>query len=607
MSDAKRRNCELDAATISFFRRNPCIAAEELLGIKLLDSQKYILQSSWNAQYSVWCCSRNFGKSFLGAVFMILKALLYENQGIYIVSSVGDQAKQTFEKIEELVTGLGQTAASFRGLKDIPSYETVKNSSCKTGFSHNPAGFEVSFYNGSSIQTLNSKPDSARSRRATLVFFDEAAFCSEELILVCEAFATQNTSFTTSVDADYNPELEATKVPTQLIYASSQDTMDTRFYSQYKECAKQMLAGNRDYFCADMICDTAIQVYLDGKPYTPLLTQEKVDAALQQNEYKALREYYNQPTRDGGVNQIIKWNTIRKNEELYVPYIDWRPNNRIVLAFDPARTNDNSIITAMNLEDNPELGLCGRIVSCQNLVDTSSKNKIKLDSNRQLEALRETLLAYNGDNPDYEYIDSLYIDAGAGGGGVVAYADGLLNDWTDKHGKTHAGLIDKTNELYQGYSKRYPNAIDKLRVINPKKYRTIMIEELIELMDLGVIKLPIEYSGQEFLRFLKDEVQKGEQEFDTYYLSMEEKQNFSQIDMLKIELASIHEHHNTDKTSKTYALAKDKENRLHDDRFYTIALLAHRLYELRRGSQFNKEKPRKDISRLVQMRPPKMR
>ena len=201
------------------------------LGIKLIDAQKWMLQCTWNAQHNVWCCSRNFGKSFLGAIFMILKAVLYENQAIYIVSSVGDQAKETFSKIEEIITRMGKTAASIRSLKDIVEKETKKSATNKTGFSHNPQGYTVEFYNGSEIYTINSKPDSARSRRATLVFFDEAAFCSDELITVCEAFATQNTDFITSVEENYNPEAEHRQVPTQLIYASSQDQMDKTFCS----------------------------------------------------------------------------------------------------------------------------------------------------------------------------------------------------------------------------------------------------------------------------------------------------------------------------------------------------------------------------------------
>lgn len=290
MTEIKRKACELDAKSIAFYRRNPCIACEDLLGIRLIDSQKYILQSSWNAPHSVWCCSRNFGKSFIGAILMILKGLLYENQAIYIVSSVGDQSKQTFSKIEEIILRIGKTSASIKDLKDIVENETKKSPTNKTGFSHNPAGYHVEFYNGSEIFTLNGNPDSNRSRRSTLIFFDEAAFCSDELISVCEAFATQNTDFITSTDDNYNPDTEARRVPTQLVYASSQDEMDKMFYKHYKYFAKRMLAGDKNYFVCDMICDTAIKTYMKGKLYTPLLTQSKVDAALKANKEKALRE-----------------------------------------------------------------------------------------------------------------------------------------------------------------------------------------------------------------------------------------------------------------------------------------------------------------------------
>lgn len=165
MTDIKRHICECDAKTIEFYRRNPCIACEDLLGIRLLDSQKMMLQSSWNAPHVLWCCSRNFGKSFLGAVFMLLKAMLYENQAIYILAPIGDQSKETFSKLEEIVLRVGKTSASIRSLKDIAEKETVKTPTNKTGFSHNPAGYRVEFYNGSEIITLNGNPDNNRSEQ----------------------------------------------------------------------------------------------------------------------------------------------------------------------------------------------------------------------------------------------------------------------------------------------------------------------------------------------------------------------------------------------------------------------------------------------------------
>lgn len=500
---------------------------------------------------------------------------------------------------------IGKTSASIKSLKDIVEQETIKSSTNKTGFSHNPAGYEVSFYNGSSIFTLNSNPDNNRSRRATLVFFDEAAFCSDELIAVCEAFATQNTEFVTSTENGYDPRTETRKVPTQLIYASSQDEMTKMFYKHYKNFAKKMLAGDRNYFVCDMICNVAITTYMNGEPYAPLLTRAKVDAALKSNREKALREYFNKPTMDGGTSQIVKWGTVRRNETFYLPELSWKPGYKYILAFDPSRTGDNSIVGVMKLYEDPKYGLCGDVVNCVNMIDIASKKKYKLDSNRQIANLREMLLDYNGQNPDYECINSLEIDQGAGGGGTSTYADGLLNDWKDKSGNKHRGLIDASHEIYEGYTRLYPNASDKLRLINPRKYRTQMVEEFIELMDLGVFRFPHEYSGQDFIKiFKRDGV---EESYDIYELNDEERMALAELDLMKTEITSIHKTQNAEKTSVIYALARDKANTMHDDRFYVAILLAHRLHELRRGKAIN-NRPKPDINSapFITIRPPQL-
>lgn len=446
-------------------------------------------------------------------------------------------------------------------------------------------------------------------KRATVVFFDEAAFCSEEILSIAKAFGAQDTDFQTSTAEGFDLRKRPKQIPIQTIYASSQDGMDTTFYKNYKDFAKKMIAGDRDFFVCDMPCTTAIEVYMNGEPYQPLLSQATVDIAMEENPDKARREYYNIPTMDGGAAQIIKWATVRNNEKLIIPHAEWKPENKIVLAFDPARTTDNSILSAMQLYEDPNLGLCGDIINCVNFIDTASRKKYKLDSNRQVDLLRQYLIQYNGDNPDYEYIDSFLIDAGSGGGGVSTYADRLLEDWRDISGKTHRGLIDKTSDVYAGYAKRYRNAVDKLRLISPKAYRTQMVEEFIELFNLGVIKMPFEYNnGQEFIR-IPITGENKEENFEIYYLSNEEKLSLAQIDLMKIELTSIHKISNPENTSIRYALPKEKENRLHDDRFYTLILLAHRLYELRRQKAIKQRKTKetRDYSSLLQVRAPKLR
>ena len=521
------------------------------------------------------------------------------------MSSVGQQAKETFQKLESIVMRNGNVASSIESLTDIAEKETLKTPTNKTGFSHNPQGFSVSFYNGSTIETVNSTPSNARSRRCTMAVLDECSFCSSELIVVVEAFATQNTDFVTSTNDDYSISTRPRRCPTQLIYASSQDTTDKLFYKHYRNFAKKMLAGDRDYFVCDMSCEVAIHTYMNGEPYLPLLSEDKVQAALSADRNKALREYFNVPTADLDTGAIVRWGTIRRNETFYIPQTRYDPNYKIALAFDPARTTDNSIIGALRIYEDPEAGLCGDIINCVNLVDIATKQKYKLDSNRQLEILRETLLQYNGPNPDYEFIDSLSIDQGAGGGGVSTYADNLLNDWVDKAGRKHRGLIDNSAPIYEGYNKRYPNAVNKLRLINPKKLRTQMVEEFIELMELGVLRLPHEYGGSEVLQLLKQD-KNGEEVFVPYELSQQEVQALAQIDLMKAEITSIQKTANAEGTSVTYALSKERENKMHDDRFYVAILLAHRLYELRRGKIIETHQKKVSVTDSIQFKKPKL-
>ena len=587
LSSRKIELYKQNAEIIKFYRRNPILACEDLLGIKLLDEQKYILQMSWNSTNIVWCCSRNFGKSFLGAIFMLLKAILFENQGIYIVSSVGSQAQETHNKIEEIVLRIGQSSNSIASLKDIAQYEIVTSPACKTGFVHAQTGFRVEFYNGSEIFTLNGKPDNNRSRRATLVYFEEAGFSSDELITICEAFATQDTNFITSINDNFNIKVLHKKTPTQLIYASSASDVDKIFYRKYRDFAKQMFLGNRNYFCCDIPCDLPLNPMIDGKPAHPLLQQSKVDSAMRSNREKAMREYFNKFTKDGGENQIIKWGQIRRNETFTLPELHYTDGGKYAIAFDPARSGDQSIIMAMKIIEDKNIGYYGEIVNCTNLVDLASKKGIKMSSPEQIKILKENILAYNGNAPDYENIEVLQIDAGSGGGGISAYSDNLLEDWIDSKGIKHKGFLDKNYDLYEGYEYKYPNASNKINLISPNKYRNQMVDEFIELMQLDLIKFPKEYDGKGYITLEKQDG--NEIKLISRNLSFEEEVALTNIDVLKTEITSIYKFENPEKTSKSYKLPKDKENKMNDDRFYTIIMLSHYLYDLRRKNIVNKE------------------
>lgn len=592
ISSARRKVYEADAKTIAYWRRNPIIAARDLLGVELLDYQKYALMGAWVASHVVLCWGRDLGKSFWGDIFLQLWGLLFFDQEMFILSSVGDQAKETFSKLESLVLRSGKTASSFRDLTDIPAQETVKSPTNKTGFSHNSSGYSVGWYNGSKLHTLNSNPDSARSRRASIVFFDEAAFTDDELIVVGEAFAVQDTGFTTSTDINYDPSLEKLQPPTKLIYASSQDSINTTFYRHYIEYAKRMLAGDRDYFVLDFTADVAMNTFMYGKPYAPLLTQSKVDQAMKANPTKATREYYNQATSDAGASAIVRWGTIRKNETFTLPALAWEPGYEYAIAFDPARVGDNSIVGVMRMYEDHDYGWIGEICHCVNFVDTEADINVKLDSNRQLAGLRDILVDFSGNTAiDYEYINQVLIDAGSGGGGVSTYADNLLNDWEDDAGHLHRGLIDTTYDIYASstYLEMYPNAVDKLRVISPKKYRNQMFEEFIDLSNSGLIRYPRELDGDS-VSYIESQDKNGEDIWVTKDLTTEEILSLKNIDLMKTELTSISKTENASRTISNYTMTRESTNTGHDDRAYVAIMLAHCLYQKRKGAALDSRK-----------------
>ena len=96
--------------------------------------------------------------------------LLYPNIRIYILSNVGNQAQETFLKLEDIAK---QRITSIPSLKDIFINEVVKSNN-SDGFIHDKAGFRVSVYSGGTTFTLNSVPDNIRGKRANLICFDES-------------------------------------------------------------------------------------------------------------------------------------------------------------------------------------------------------------------------------------------------------------------------------------------------------------------------------------------------------------------------------------------------------------------------------------------------
>lgn len=492
------------------------------------------------------------------ALYFMTKGMLFNNYWAYICSGNADQAQETFRKIEDIAK---KNIESMTGLTDVFKNEIVINQANSDGFIRSPMGFTYRLYNGSFVKTLNSNIDGKRGKRANAVCFDEGSWLSEEIFNVIGAFTAVNKEFKLGGNVDVNAIPR--EIPNQLLYASSASSVDTAFYNKYRDFSKKMFLGDDRYFVADINCDVVIHATKKGIPLSKsLLSQETVDNEMRNNPEKALREYYNRFTKDGGINQIIKRSLIVRNSEKYAPVLyNDTGERKFLLCYDPARNIDNSTVLVSEILDTDD-GYKLKIVNSVNFTDLNIKKKKKpMRTPDQIEALKELLINYNGKNiPDYDNVFFM-IDGGSGGGGNLI-PDFFMEDWKDKTGKTHKGLLDK--EYSADYIKQYPTAVNKIKVVTPSAYKSQMYEALIKMIESDLIIFPEQYDNHGFLVFSNHNTEKinevkaelyangfTDEEVDeklsemnlvqqeTYKLSLDEENALSQIDAMKEEIVNI--------------------------------------------------------------------
>ena len=594
ISERKLEGYKKLAEIRQFGIKYPTKFMKEFIGVELLDAQEYTFMNSWTKPFVLWLESRAAGKTTLLALFSMVKGLIFNNYRTYICSGTADQSQETFKKIEDIA-----------------------------------------------LKNINAK----RGKRCECVCFDEGGWLSEEEFNVIGAFTTLDSNFKLGGNIDISSLPK--EFPHQLLYASSASSIDTAFYQKYRDFSKKMMLGDPKYFVADINCDVVINATFHGKPYVPLLNRETVETELRNNPEKAQREYYNKFTQDGNANQIIKRALIVRNSYTRPPVLCNDTNERkFVLAYDPARSTDNSILGIGELLYDEENGYTMDIVNVVSFVDLGLRRKTPMMTQDQIKEIRNILLDYNGDALDYDNIEILLADAGSGGGGNSWVRDSLIEDWKDKKDNIHRGLLDKEYNNGDVYAKRYPNAVEKLKLIEPAKYKSEMFEALIKMVEADKIHFTEKYDNKGYLNIMEvdtklmhDSEEKIRAELDkldlsideyeleleerlsvieaaktnTYKLSFDEEVALMQIDAMKEEIVNIcRTKREGGKDSFKLPPHKDadtgaSEATMHDDRAYVLAMLGWYLSEKRMEHIRKKKRTQSpsDITKLFSVRAPK--
>ena len=138
----------------SFYRSNPHRFVKEYLGINLKLFQQILIYMMMHFNYFMYLAARGQGKSFLTAIFCVVRCILFPETKIIVASGVKSQAREIIEKIDDLRKGSPNLD------REISDLRTSTNDA------------RVEFHNGSWIKIVASN-DNARSKRSNVLIVDE--------------------------------------------------------------------------------------------------------------------------------------------------------------------------------------------------------------------------------------------------------------------------------------------------------------------------------------------------------------------------------------------------------------------------------------------------
>ena len=158
--ESQRHLMELIAERASFYRANPHRFAKDYLNLDLHIFQQIIIFMMNISTNAMFLACRGIGKSFIMAVFCVIRCILYPGTWIVVTSKTRAQAYEIIDKIDKILI---PKSALLRSEIDL---------SLKNGSSFSVAGGIVKFHNGSYIQIVTAN-DNSRHFRANLLLVDE--------------------------------------------------------------------------------------------------------------------------------------------------------------------------------------------------------------------------------------------------------------------------------------------------------------------------------------------------------------------------------------------------------------------------------------------------
>lgn len=251
------------AAWASFYRSNPHRFVKDYLNINLKLFQKILLYEMMHNNYFMYIASRGLGKTWLTALFCIVRCILFPKTKICIASSTRIQANEVLSKIEDdFMKNYGWGSDNLR--REITFHTVGANKAV------------IEFANGSWIKVVTAS-DSGRGSRANILLVDEFRMVDLGTInTVLRRFLTAPRQ------PNYlnNPEYKHLKERNKEFYMSSAWYSSHWSFEKARSYVKSMLAGDKYFICA-LPYQIAIK--------EDLLMREQVEDEMSENDFDEMK------------------------------------------------------------------------------------------------------------------------------------------------------------------------------------------------------------------------------------------------------------------------------------------------------------------------------
>lgn len=292
--DKEQKIMQTVAWRAAYYRANPERFVEEVLGIHLKLFQKILIWAMMQYNYFMFIAARGLGKTWLTALFCVVRCILYPGSKIVVCSGTLKQANGVLLKIQDEL------------MKMSPILCTEIE---KCNISQNDA--IIMFKNGSWIITRTST-DNSRGARANIIVVDEFRMVDETILnLVIRKFLTSPRQ------PGYlnKPEYAHLQERNKEIYMSSAYFKSSWAWKKLQAYVVNFFDDSKRYFCCGLPYQLSIR---EG-----LLSREQIRDEMSEadfNELAFMMEMVCMWIGDDGDN-LFKWEEINKQRRIKTAFL----------------------------------------------------------------------------------------------------------------------------------------------------------------------------------------------------------------------------------------------------------------------------------------------